>query len=130
LDLLSDNGGWQLVLHDGYVQLIHIDFRLGLFLADASGDAKLCIGSPCRLKGEDSDVLLNPEESSSLAPALPLFNAKVIGLSIQQTGHLKVQFGDGRLLEVNPDDAYEAWELGCSIGFMLVCCPGGGVAFF
>jgi hypothetical protein len=130
LELLSDRCGWRLILQDGYVQLIQIDFRLGLFLADASGDAKLFIGSPCRLKGQDCDVLLIPGESSSLAPALRLFNAKVTGLSVQLTGHLKVQFGDGRLIEVNPDDAYEAWELGCSIGFLMVCCPDGHVSYF
>jgi len=130
LELRDDKDGWQLVLQDGFVQLIQIDFRLGLFLSDNSHKAQLYIASPCRLTGQEANALLNPEESSSLAPALPLFNARVTGISIRHTGHLRVQFGDGRVLEVTPDDAYEAWELGCSIGFMMVCCPGGDVSYF
>ena len=130
MELRDEKHGWHLSLQDGLVQLIQIDFRLGLLLSDASGNAQLYVETPCRLKGPDVDVALTPAESSSLAPVLSLFNAKVTGVAILNTGQLKVQFGDDRSLEVDSDDAYEAWQLGCSIGFMLVCPPGGKVSFF
>jgi hypothetical protein len=130
MELRDEKDGWQLSLQDGLVQLIQIDFRLGLFLSDASGKAQLYVEAPCHLRGPDVDVALTPAESSSLAPVLPLFNAKVTSVAIRNTGQLKVQFGDSCSLEVDPDDAYEAWQLGCSLGFMLVCSPGGKVSFF
>lgn len=77
------------------------------------------------------ECLLIPEEPASLAPILPLFNAKVIGIRIRKAGKLKVDFGNDLLLEVNPHEKYEAWQLGCSsIGLLLVCSPGGPVSVF
>jgi hypothetical protein len=96
MELREAPDGWLLELQDGLVQLIQIDFRLGLSFADASGNAQLYVETPCRLKGPgpDTDVLLTPGEPSSLAPVLPLFNAKVTGVAIRTTGQLKVQFRD------------------------------------
>jgi hypothetical protein len=131
MELRDEKDGWHLSLKDGLVQLIQIDFRLGLVLSDTSGKAQLYIETPCRLKGAGGEVPLTPSESPSLAPILPLFNAKVIGVAIRKTGQLKVEFGDGQSLDVDPDDSYEAWQLGCSsIGSLLVCSPGGMVCFF
>ena len=131
MELRDQKDGWQLLLQDGTVQLIQIDFRLGLFLSDTSATAQLYVETPCRLKGTGVEVSITPSESSSLAPILPFFNAKVIGVVIQKTGQLKLRFGDGHILEVDPDDSYEAWQLGCpSIGSMLVCSPGGKVSIF
>jgi len=130
MQLTDEEFQWVLKFTDGRVNYIHIDFRLSLDLVDASGKASLTIETPCRLKGAGGEVPLTPSEPSSLAPILPLFNAKVIGVGMQKTGQLKVEFGDGHTLEVDPDDSYEAWQLGCSSGSMLVCSPGGKVSFF
>lgn len=131
MELRNEKDGWYLAFRDdGRVQLIQIDFRLGLFLSDASGEAQLYVETPCRLKGPETIVSLIPAEPLSLAPALGLFNTKVSGVAIRNTGQLNVQFGDHCSLEVDPDDAYEAWQLGCSDGFLLVCSPGGNVSLF
>lgn len=130
MNFKEEINGWYLTLDDGLVQLIQIDFRLGLFLFDASDEAKLYVGQPCRLQNPDGEVPLIPGEPSSLAPILPFFNAKVVGIAIQKTGQLKVEFGNKWNLKVSPDDSYEAWELGCSIGLLFVCSPGGAVSLF
>ena len=130
MQLQQDDDGWYLMLHDGVVQLIQIDFRLGLFLSDALDKAQLYIETPCRLKHHEADVLLKPAETSSLGPALALFNARVMRIVIRKTGQLKVEFGDGYSLDVHPDDASEAWQIVCSTGLMLVCSPGGSVSLF
>ncbi len=126
----KEENGWYLKLHGGSVQLIQIDFRLGLFLSDSAHEAKIFIGTKCKLQRLGEEIFLTPSEPSSLAPILPFFNFKVIGISIQKTGQLKVEFGDEHTLEVSPDDCYEAWELGCSVGLMMVCSPGGKVSLF
>jgi hypothetical protein len=130
MKMTDGDNGWTLRFTDGRLNYIHIDFRLALDLVDASGTTSLTIETPCRLKWAVGEASLTPSESSSLAPILPLFNAKVIAIAIQKTGQLTVEFGDGHILEVDPDDSYEAWQLGCSSGFMLVCSPGGKVSFF
>jgi hypothetical protein len=130
MKLKDTNDGWYLELHNGLVQLIQIDFRLGLFLSDLSDKAQLYVETKCRLKSPDADVSLTPADSSSLAPMLPFFNTKAAGVAIQKTGQLRVDFGADRFLEVDPDGAYEAWQLSCSTGIMLVCSPGGSVSLF
>lgn len=87
------------------------------------------VETSCRLRGPSIDVILNPGNSPSLAPILSLFNAKVSAIEVRKTGKLEIQFGDSHTLEVDPHEPYEAWQFGCSIGFMLVCSPGGKVSF-
>lgn len=130
MELQDQKDHWHLAFQAGLLQLIQIDFRLGLFLSDASGKAQLFVETPCRLKGPSIDVILDPAKSPSLAPILPLFNAEVIAIAARKTGKLEVRFGGGHTLEVDPHDTYEAWQLGCSTGVMLVCSPGGKVSFF
>jgi len=112
--------------------LIHIDFQLKLDLIDSSGTTNLTIEAQFHLKKANLDMVLTPGETASLAPILPLYNAKVIGVIIDKTGKIIVEFENGYLLEVTPDEKYEAWQIGCPIGsgVLLVCAPGGEVALF
>jgi hypothetical protein len=131
MQLIEEKDGWSLAMQECRLVYIHIDFRLGLDLADASGMASVIIESPCRLRTQEEDSLLIPGEPKSLSPVLGLFNAEVAAISIQRSGHLKIRFGDGLSLTVDPDEKYEAWQIGCpSIGILLVCCPGGDVSIF
>ncbi len=41
-----------------------------------------------------------------------------------------VEFEGERFLEVSPHESYEAWQIASSIGFMMVCSPGGSVSVF
>src|SRR6185295_2833438 len=98
MNLRDETDGWYLALQDGRVQCIQIDFRLGLLVSDAQDKAQVYVGTPCRLRGANIDVALDPGEPSSLAPVLPLFNASVTGIAIRKTGQLNVQFGTGHCL--------------------------------
>ena len=130
MTLTEDKDAWQLVLVAGVVQLLQIDFGLGFILTDGHDNAKLHVETKCRLIQSGHEAELIPEESPSLSPILAFANAKVSGISIRKTGHLKLEFGSGARLEVGPNERYEAWELGLSIGVLMVCAPGGEVAFF
>jgi hypothetical protein len=130
MELQNKNDGWYLAFRDGLVQLIQIDFRLGIFFSDATDKAQLFVETPCRLLGPDADASIVPAETASVAPILPFFNAKVVGIDIRKTGQLIVEFKDGHVLEVHPDNSYEAWQLSCSPGVMLICSPGGKVSLF
>lgn len=131
MKLRDDEKGWCLGLdEDGVVQLIQIDFRVGLLISDKSGEARLLIETPFTMNTTGERSVLIPEDAPSLAPVLALFNAKVMAISIKNTGRLIVEFGNGVSIEVHPDDKYEAWQLSGSPGFRLVCAPGGSVVVF
>jgi hypothetical protein len=50
MELKDQKDSWHLAFQDGLLQLIQIDFRLGLFLSDASGQTQLFVETPCRLR--------------------------------------------------------------------------------
>jgi hypothetical protein len=128
--LKEEKDCWGLMLQHCFVEIIQIDTRLGLFLCDATSKAQLYIETSCRLINSVSSDLLNPAKPLTLAPALSLLQTKVTDVSILRTGQLRLNFVDARQLEVDPDSAYEAWQLGCSDGFMFVCPPGGKISLF
>lgn len=130
MKLTATGSGWMLAMDEGRIQRIEVDFRLGLLLGDKTETASLYIETPCYLKGAGEDTLLIPDEPCSLAPVLALFNAEVEGVSIQRSGHLTAMLKNGRSLEVDPNEMYEAWQIGSTNGFLLVCSPGGEVALF
>jgi len=131
MEFKAEKDGWILSFDDGFVQLIQIDFRLGLLLSDGSGKAQIHIETPCLLKVADSEILLTPSKASSLGPILSLFNSRIINVMVNNTGCLMVRFGDGQILEVPPDKSYESWQINMpSIGSMMVCSPGGKVSLF
>lgn len=131
MELKEHGKGWCLAFRDASVHLIQIDFRLSLFLLHPPNEATVIIETPCRLKTRDTSVVLRPGEPSTLAPILPFFNATVTGVSIRSMGALRMEFSGGPTLEVDPDPMYEAWQLASStMGFLLVCSPGGAVALF
>jgi hypothetical protein len=130
MELKTTAFGWLLAMDEGRVQRIEVDFRLGLLFGDKAETALLCIEMPCYLRREGRDILLTPDDPSSLAPVLAIFNAEVADISIQRTGHLTAKLKDGRSLEVDPNEQYEAWQISSTNGFLLVCSPGGEVSLF
>jgi hypothetical protein len=116
-------------MDEGRIQRIEVDFRLGLLISDKTETVCLHIAEPCCITCEGRTISLTPEDAPSLAPALVLFNAEVADVSIQRTGHLTVKLKDGRSLEADANERYEAWEIGWN-GFLFVCSPGGKVTYF
>jgi hypothetical protein len=128
LDETTD--GWRLELNDARLAALHIGFRLGVDIADATSTLQLTVETPCQLRQATKSTSINPTEPATIAPMLPMFNAIVYTVTIQRTGQLTVDFVNGLQLIVNPSDQFEAWQLACTGKFLLVCGPGGGVALF
>jgi len=126
-------GGWQFETIDCRVQLIQIDFRLGLLISDGANDIWVRIETAAHIVSGAHATLFDPAKTQSLVPILDLFNAKVRGIIVDRTGRLEVRFEDSRLIEVLPDRSYEAWQveyLSKSEKLMLVCAPGSKVVVF
>jgi hypothetical protein len=78
-------------------------------------------------------ILFILEQSPTLAPILRFFNAEVTAIEIQRAGQLTIRFVDDSLIEVEPNEAYEAWQVGISSrqgDYLLVCAPGGEIVLF
>jgi hypothetical protein len=133
MKLREETDDWSLAIDNGRVQMIQVDFRLSLLIVDAHDHAWLRIGTACTLRGTEGAAALIPDQATSVSPILPFFNGSVTSLTVAKAGKLVARFGNGAVLEIEPDEAYEAWELACSIGttkYLLVCSPGGKVALF
>jgi hypothetical protein len=68
-----------------------------------------------------------------LGSLLDLHKAVVTSAEVVKDGHLRLDFANGDVLSVAPDDRYEAFEVNGQLPpverrFSLVALPGGGLA--
>lgn len=63
-----------------------------------------------------------------LAPALEVFGASIDRAVVYEYGKLRIDFSNGMLILVGPDEEYEAWNVSGPQGFLVVAVPGGGIA--
>lgn len=124
------DGGWEIFLVKDTVEMIRIDYRLGLLIIDPPDYFNLVIESPFQFLADDSPILMDPARTDSLIATLKLLHAKVSAVRIQESGLLTASFENDIALMVEPDASYEAWELSCDGRFRLVCGPGGVIAVF
>lgn len=85
-----------------------------------------------RIEGSFSVISLgrrlevSPEEPESLGPSLALYGQTVESCRATKRGLLDLEFVGGASVHVEPDDRYEAWELGGGThGLRVVCGPRG-----
>ena len=76
-----------------------------------------------------------PSDAPGLAPLLKLHQAAITSAEIRKDGRLTLAFTDGAMLEVLPDERYEAFKVTGSRppirrGFSFLAIPGGGLARF
>lgn len=120
-------GGWTWKLVDGRIARIQIDFCLELHLEDGQTEVRVRIETQCNLKIAGAVQSLLPESAKTLAPILPFFNRKVLSIEIAKSGKLCIEMEDDSSLEVEPDDAYEAWQI-FGDNIQIICVPGGNIA--
>jgi hypothetical protein len=89
VELIEDNDCWQLTFKDGLVQLIRIDFRLGLFLSDGNKLWHLYIEQPCHLISKKSIFEFGIERLIKFSARYTSVNANVTQAIIHKTGYLK-----------------------------------------
>jgi len=125
--------GWVILFDDGHLEMIQIDFRLSLLLAEEKCRAWIHIEQAACLRREGREVILMPDQTLTLTPILGFFNSPVASIKIEKKGHLQVKFHEDCILEIEPHEMYEAWQVECSGtggDSMFVCSPGGEVALF
>lgn len=106
------------------VQSALVDYTLRMHL---SGDYFIVIESSLSIHRHGESITLSPEEGpeEAFAPVHRLVGQVVDEAFADESGALRVRFGDGTRLDVEPDSSYEAWNVSGPGGLLVVCTPGG-----
>lgn len=111
------------------VTSIHVEYALYLRLSD---QYYVTVESPFRFDLPDRSVDLSPETDAEEVRALlgRLVGHRIDDAAVSETGVLTIHFDDSTRLTVEPDPAYEAWNVSGPAGFLMVCTPGGELALW
>jgi hypothetical protein len=126
----EQNDGWDFIFDNGELRLLKIDFRVEFVIFDASGTINLCVESVFSVTRDGRHSNCVPGKPETLSPVLPFLNEIVKYIKIDRAGNLSAGFSSGALIEVRPDPLYEAWQLGASPDFLMVCPPEGQTVLF
>ena len=129
--LTEARGRWLLPVGDGRITQIRIDDAFTLVLEQW---IVIRIESPFTY-GPRSGQRFDPSSPAGLAPLLVLSRATITSAEVRKDGRLTLVFADGAVLEVLPDEKYEAFTVAGSLPpvrreFKFVALPGGGLARF
>lgn len=120
-----DDGGWRLPIEHRDVSRCVVDHAFSLEFYDGGQSTVVRVEGNFMVVERGQACRLSPSEPKGLGPAVALFGQVVRSARALATGRLEVAFEDGRVMSVEPDDRYEAWELCGPGGMRAVCSPGG-----
>ncbi|GAB3436372.1 hypothetical protein GCM10027436_15250 [Actinophytocola sediminis] len=120
---------WVLPFRGRAVTQVRVDFAFELIIDDIGA---IRISSPATLgwinTADQPDKMMMHPESQDVAAGLALFKVMVGSAVAFKSGQLRVAFGDGHVLKVDPDPHYEAWTVTGPDRMLIVSLPGGGLA--
>lgn len=127
-ELQPSDGGWRLPLEQRAVARCIVDHAFALEFHEADEKAVVRIEGVFSVLDQRGSHQLTPAAPTELGPAVGLFGQVVRSARASAAGRLEIVFEDGRILSVEPDARYEAWEIAGPSGMHAVCTPGGAVA--
>lgn len=126
--LQRDDGGWRLPIESRGVSRCVVDHAFALEFHDGAQSTVVRIEGDFTILEGGQACRLTPSEPGNLGPAVALFGQVVRSARALADGKLEVAFEDGRIMSVEPDTCYEAWELSGPGGMRAVCTPGGTIS--
>ncbi len=112
-----------------FIVVAKIDYGLHLWTADSW---EIVLAGPVLVSGTGTtptEIEVDVAESPLPPQLADVVGATVAQLLVSEGGDLGVQLQD-RQLSVRADDRYEAWQVAGPDGELLVCTPGGELAYF
>ena len=111
------------------LQAVSVEFAVRMQVSDVYF---IMIESPFRLEIHGDSVSLAPEEESddALRALQQLIGDTIEDATADEAGTLHVTFEGGARLIVDPDAAYEAWNVSGPDGALVVSAPGGKLAIW
>ena len=136
MPLAREEDHWVLPCEGLVVGQVRIDYAYGLeFTETPTGAAEISWRLRVETRFAFTDIVgavhhLDPEgPAETLAPALVARHQQLIDGDVWANGRIRMAFANGSVLEVAPDDRYEAWTLASDsvngAPRLLVCTPGG-----
>jgi hypothetical protein len=127
-DLQKSEGGWRLPIEQRGVSRCIVDHAFALEFHEGEQSAVVRIEGTFAILDQGRVHRLTPSAPKELGPAVGLFGQVVRSATASARGELEISFEDGRVLSVQPDARYEAWEIYGPGGMRAVCTPGGEVS--
>jgi len=118
------------------VSRCYVDYGFGLcFYVDGPSTEIRIEGRMRLVKNGHAQVMIDPgpgtgPDPRALGPLLILFGKTVISAHAFKNGALNILFEDDLLLQVDPGEKYEPWEISANNGLKLVSTPGGKLAYW
>ena len=128
--VIEEDDRYVLPLAGRSVSQIQVDFRFGLCFYANGPNAEIAIEGKIRLLANGQEAVFDPNNPSSMGPLLILFGKSVVWAHAFKNGALKVLFEGDLLLEVDPGEKYEPWEVSANDGLKIVSLPGGELAYW
>ena len=124
--LVEERDRWVLPLGGRTVARCFVDYSFGLVL-DGKGRVEVSL-SYFRFRDSDGvEHSLNTEaDRRLLAPALACFGLSVAQACALKSGQLRITYTDGTLIEADPHDQFESWQVSGPGNLLVVSAPGGG----
>ncbi|MGV1007599.1 MAG: DUF6188 family protein [Dermatophilaceae bacterium] len=128
--LREETQQWVLPLVGREVDQLCIDFAVTLVV---EGSDTVRLATPFTLEVDGQVHTVDPEQTETLLPVLGLHRAVVMAAQAGKDGILQLRFDGDRVLRSEPDDDYEAWEVGGGLppvtsSYHILAKAGGGVA--
>lgn len=111
------------------VIIAKIDYGLHLWTSDRW---EIVLAGPVLVSGTGTaptQIEVDVAESPLPPQLADVVGAVIAQLLVAEGGHLALQLGDLQV-SVRADDRYEAWQVAGPDGELLVCAPGGELAYF
>jgi hypothetical protein len=133
-DFVEHDNHWKLRLEGWTVDRCAVDHELHLQFFNPPGEAsqiqpgyEVSLGDYVYTSPDGSRHLVDGEaKPSAFGPALDLFKQEIERATIWKSGRLQLSFKGGHLVDVEPSEQYEAWQITGPDGLLVVCVPGGG----
>lgn len=129
MDPVEHEDRWLLNLRGLKVTRISVDLQLTLTIGS---DWHVVLETSAHLSHgpgrNDSPVFRLVPESQDVAPALPLFGAKVLSAVAFKSGTLRLMFDNGVQLRCSADPSFEAWQIAGPRRWRFVSLPGNDLA--
>jgi hypothetical protein len=109
------------------VDRIVVDFAV-TFEIDNEPRLSIRVEGGFRMCLADRVLELDPDDHSTLGPALSLFGKKLEKVVAFHDGRLELSFVNVGSVVVDALSMYEAWQISTETGVLVVCMPGGELA--
>lgn len=108
----------------------YLDYRLTLEYLESPDELSIILETPFTVIAAGREWECEPEQPSTLTPALELLRRPTESVTAFKSGDLEVHFADGSRLWAPSHGSFEAWAVNTSTGIKIIAQPGGSYSFW